>query len=502
MDELKEARAELVRLEERAKDLLNQLFDVRFAISRQRTKINERIKQGSPAISRLPSEILSSILSFDICAQADLKRKQQLAGVSRLWRDIILHNPMLWSFIEFSNATGSRSIETHLARSGNVLLNIVIQVYNGGSETTHSRLFSNLEIIVPHAHRWQSLLVVNLNRVYHDPSIGKSISNVLCNIDFPSLKHVTIPNFEDESYPIFISQAHAPALEFLDLREYCPSEDFSPPTTLKTLTLDLEPDDYGHNGFPPFLSLIPTNALMTLDLRGDNCDWPLQTNSIHFPILTILTLAVTHTGQILQAIIAPNLERFVYNSWDEHLHDEAESAFGDLESKFSSVSHLDIRSANGTSQAFLLCEAFPGVQQIELDLKKVPELFCPLDPLATSNVAHPSYAIDRWSNLENLSVRPTSSKWTTTSDNFIDWVKQRGNLGKPLHVRLTGATEATFDYLLRLYNSLRGSCTLEFDVPVQLTPRLIAVGRADPLLQLVSTFTVQNNNPRFILTLP
>ena len=492
MNELREARAELARLEERAKDLLNQLFDVRFAISRQRTKINECINQRPPAISRLPNEMLSSILSFDICTQADLKRKQQLAGVSHFWRDVILHNPMLWSFIEFSNTTDSRSIKTHIARSGNVPLNVVIQVtYCGGSETTHM-LFPNLEIVVSHAHRWQSLLVVNLDSLCHDSSIGTYISNTLGDREFPALKSVTVPsirivpNFDNESYPIFLSRVHAPALEYLELRKYCPSEDFLPATTLKTLILDLEPDVHDHNGFPRFLYLIPTNALVMLDLRGNNCDWSLQTNSIHFPVLTMLTLTVAHTGQILQAITAPNLERFVYSSWREHIHGAPESSFGDLESKFSSVPHLDIRKVNGTSRAFLLHEAFSGVRHIELNLEDVPDFFRLSLPLAKSNAAHPSYAIDRWSNLENLSVRPSSSKWTTTSDNFIEWVKQRGmNLERPLHVKLTGATEATLDYLLRIYNSLKGCCTLEFDVPVKLTPRLV-VDWVDPLLQLVS----------------
>ena len=49
------------------------------------------------------------------------------------------------------------------------------------------------------------------------------------------------------------------------------------------------------------------------------------------------------------------------------------------------------------------------------------------------------------------------------------------------------------DYLLRIYDALKGcQYTLEFDVPVELTSRLVAMGRADSLLQLVITFAVKN----------
>ena len=501
MDELREARAELARLEERAKDLLNQLLDVRFAISRQRTKINEWIRQRPPAISRLPNETLSSILSFDIRAQPYLKRKQHLASVSRLWRDIILHDPLLWSLIEFSGATDFESIKTHLARSNNVPLDIVIRV-NDCSDAG-STMLSNLEIVASHSHRWQSLLVDDCTESYHDLSLGDFISDALCDLNFPSLRRVTVPDCRDMSYPIFLSQARAPALEYLEFRDYLPSNDFLPVSTLKTLVLGLESyysDDDGHDPFPLFFSFIPTNALTTLDLRGDNYKWPFQTSSIHFPVLTTLALTVTHTELVLQAIVAPILERFDYNSWDEYHEDN--TVFRDFGSTFSSVRHLVIRGGGVNSpEASLLDEIFPGVRRLELDPENVPMPFFPLVPLATNNVTHRSYPIDLWNNLEDLLVRPCSLNWTARSDSFVEWVKQRGNSGTPLHVKLTDipVTRVTLDYLLRLYNSLKECCALEFDVPVKLTSHLVV--EADLLLQQVSTFTIRNINARFIVAL-
>lgn len=147
MNELREARAELVRLEASAKDLLSQLLDVRAAISRQRTKINELIRQRPPIIDRLPTEILLSIL---IHAQPNFRRKRQLVGVCRRWKNIILDSPMLWSLIVVSGEESSKSIRTHLKRSGNALLDILIEVEDWSS---YRGLESSLAILVAHAHR-------------------------------------------------------------------------------------------------------------------------------------------------------------------------------------------------------------------------------------------------------------------------------------------------------------------------------------------------------------
>ena len=55
-------------------------------------------------------------------------------------------------------------------------------VYDGDL-TPHTKLFLNLEIVVSHAHHWQSLLV-NGNEVYHHRNIGISISNAPCDLEF------------------------------------------------------------------------------------------------------------------------------------------------------------------------------------------------------------------------------------------------------------------------------------------------------------------------------
>ena len=426
MNELREARAELVRLEASAKDLLSQLLDVRAAISRQRTKINELIRQRPPIIDRLPTEILLSIL---IHAQPNFRRKRQLVGVCRRWKNIILDSPMLWSLIVVSGEESSKSIRTHLKRSGNALLDILIEVEDWSS---YRGLESSLAILVAHAHRWQSLCLVDRRRE-EGAVLGEFISKVTAHTEFPSLKHVIIPDFGDPTYPAFLSPARAPALEYLELAEYRPSNDFLPVTTLKKLELTFRYHLDLPTSFSSFLSRIPTNALTALKLKGEISNWSPQTNGIHFPALSILTLMVTHTRQILQAIVAPNLGRFNY---DASL--ECDDAFSDLGPKFPNVRSLHMPcSFFDPPDILLLCETFPGVPHVELNQWDFVEFFKPC--LVTADPTESPYPIDLWNDLESLSLWQPDDEWTRGLDDLLGWFTHRWKSGlPPLHVKLTG----------------------------------------------------------------
>lgn len=105
MDELEWARAKLSRLEIIERAHLEHLLAVRNAAKVQRIRIEEIVKRRYPAIYRLPIEILARIFRFALIReegkskQFDVirERRRNLAGVSRLWRDVILDTPDLWS---------------------------------------------------------------------------------------------------------------------------------------------------------------------------------------------------------------------------------------------------------------------------------------------------------------------------------------------------------------------------------------------------------------------
>ena len=126
MNDLVQARAELARLEAKAQALVKELLGIRTAVFAQRIKISELTRRRSP-IQILPTELLSYILNLEIRAHPFHERKQELAGVSRRWRDIILDDPAFWTTINIPVMTTS-SIQTHLQKSGESLLDIAIGV--------------------------------------------------------------------------------------------------------------------------------------------------------------------------------------------------------------------------------------------------------------------------------------------------------------------------------------------------------------------------------------
>ena len=157
MDELAQARR-----------LLKELLGARAAIVAQRAKIDELIRTRPAAINSLPTERLLFILDLDTnTVHRDyLKRKQELAGICRRWRDIILGSPLFWTTIHVAKSNSS-SILTHLERSRGAPLDIPIQV------TPWARLkiltiVPSLDIVTSCAHRWRSLLIDSDSRDRYD----------------------------------------------------------------------------------------------------------------------------------------------------------------------------------------------------------------------------------------------------------------------------------------------------------------------------------------------
>ncbi|KAL4079689.1 hypothetical protein J3A83DRAFT_1147702 [Scleroderma citrinum] len=296
MDELIRARAELVLLEERPRELLQQLLDVRAAVVAQRSKIDEIIRSRPTVISRLPIELLLSIIHIDIHASyAPQKRKQELASVSRRWRDVILHSPCLWTTVHV--ASGISSTKTHLERSRGALLDIVIEAA-GWSRSKHLALVPCLDIVESHAHRWRSLLVTSSDEHVGDDNddempLTEFIGEKIKHLQFPSLKRVAIlgpSTYCGIGYLDFLSVDHAPALEHLELEEFTTLHDIAKPITmLKTLRLEFCVGS-GGIGYVPFPYLIPTQALTKLSLSGCMAIFLPPQNSIHFPSLKTLQM--------------------------------------------------------------------------------------------------------------------------------------------------------------------------------------------------------------------
>ncbi|KAI6157119.1 hypothetical protein BKA82DRAFT_798307 [Pisolithus tinctorius] len=102
MDELDEARAELDRMGGTERTLFKQVIEIPAAMKTQKSKVNDLVKKGPPAINFLPVEILSQIIlqslpnCDDRCELEEFRlvnRRTNLSTVSRFWGSAILGTP-------------------------------------------------------------------------------------------------------------------------------------------------------------------------------------------------------------------------------------------------------------------------------------------------------------------------------------------------------------------------------------------------------------------------
>ncbi|KIM57924.1 hypothetical protein SCLCIDRAFT_28454 [Scleroderma citrinum Foug A] len=467
MDSLAQARVELARLEAEAQELVKQLLCVRAAVSVQRSKISQLLRRTPPPIHRLPTELLLSIFELDISAHPDCERKQELARVSRRWRDVILNSPILWTTINIPRLNAS-GINAHLKKSGESLLNIAITI-NGQGNLDYDKLTPYLDIVTPYAHRWRSLHVFDVSGPESMlgeiiTPIGMYIVEVINHLRFPSLKHVIIPFFGGIEYPDFLSPTCAPGLEHLELEGMLPCKSFAPPPTLKTLRLMA--DDFDEAPHPFFAYLIPTQRLTTLSLSRDIADWNhwnhwiLRPNSIHFPVLNTLTLSISQMNQFLHAIEHP-----------------LSVVFNGLGHKFNNVDHISFprttrfNRSHDYDGALSVCKTFPNVRHAELNLQELGDLFP--DRSFNAESTHIRYPAYLWKDLQSLTLRGPSFKWVKKIDYFSEWLLRRQTLGLPLfHIKLTDfgrypeSRAFLDDHSERLHDCLGYYCSLEFDIPM------------------------------------
>ena len=463
MNELSVARAELALLEEEARRLLKELLRVRAVVATQRAKVDELIRKRPTAFNLLPTEILLSILDLDVDACDHPERKYQLAGVCRRWKDIIFDSASFWTTIHVAMSVSS--IIIHLERSRGALLDIVIDAPLR-SRSQHLALAPSLDIVGSSAHRWHTLLITHVNcydddeeDTSNDTTLAEFIITRTNHLQFSSLKYVII-SYCNTSLD-FLSPTRFPALEHLQLTEFVADHtDFPQSIALKTLKLSFysSPVDY-----PLFPYLIPMQALWKLSLKGSTRAFSLQPNSIHFPSLKVLEIIYfAKARQIMDAMVAPNLERFKYISSDPD--DPPSVALRGFRSKFTSVRRLCFyRNKIGSTpellyaDAIALCGAFPGVRYVKLKTDVLAHLFDP-----TSSNACARRPIDLWTELESLTFCRLHPKWLEPNQ-FSAWLVDRQALGlRKLHVKLKYHCGDDSEFP-RLYEVLKENCVLELD---------------------------------------
>ncbi|KDQ06386.1 hypothetical protein BOTBODRAFT_193061 [Botryobasidium botryosum FD-172 SS1] len=159
--------------------------------------LHRRRNQLASSCHHLPNEILSYI--FELVKEYPPRQRFKeysptppmvLLHVSSAWREIALTTPRLWTQINVFEAPASM-VHSLLQWSKHVPLDIACGMWSFAFGTT--RGFRNLEILIPHAGRWRSLVGYDIEEVYSKlwSSICElTLSRVYIPLSSPAYSHL------------------------------------------------------------------------------------------------------------------------------------------------------------------------------------------------------------------------------------------------------------------------------------------------------------------------
>ncbi|KIK26289.1 hypothetical protein PISMIDRAFT_8974 [Pisolithus microcarpus 441] len=438
MDELDEARAELARLEGTERTIFKQLVEIRVAIKKQKSTIEELIKKRPPVINRLPVELLSWIFRFLLVHNDSFtsteplgpaKHRKGLSMVSRLWRNVILDTPEFWSDIVLTDdqPPDIAFLEIQLRRSRKVPLNITI------------------------TGRFKRLHVFKVRY-----SILYDILRALESMEFPSLKEIHMDMQGEFTHSLDRLPFQAPALRKLKLLDFIFPRGFATAATLTTLELTL---GRRLSGAPApqieFPAHFPTHSLTVLSLTNYASGWLFQRDSIHLPLLDVLTLAANDPERVMKAIVAPKLAHFGFSTppRDHHISFGTGSKFNHVQT-FNCIDPDTYQRIDGDT----LCQEFRGVRHIGMYPETIDVLFTPGGQLRVAPADH-------CTSLEHITIFGLDFH-SKKFDPLVRWLTKRRALGRPrISVRLSSPPSEPVDgtTLLDLYDKLQTHSTLKVD---------------------------------------
>lgn len=358
--------AELTRLRNRERELVEELRSVRLASRAQIDTINDFFKQHKlpPPITRLPLSVLSDIIHRAICdtlpeSDAHYRTKRQLASVSRRWRDAILHSPNFWTTIAIHPSWSTSLVKTHVKRSRECPLDI--RISNWTSEHAFSTFSNLLGVVVTCGYRWRNLVIWE-----NDEDFADYILNSIKHLMFSSLRSVEICGEVTTSHNLpFLTSGYAPGLEHLVLSTNS-IEQVPAATNLQSLRFSVDDGSGSHL----LSSLLPLQQLTKLVLGGSSDQWP-EPQSIHLPVLTSLTLVLLDPKPALAAVVVPNLIYLECVRPSDSTCDWTH-IFGSFPDMFPRVRHLCLSGktpsppSTTAADAWAICRACPGVRHAEL----------------------------------------------------------------------------------------------------------------------------------------
>ncbi|KAI5983295.1 hypothetical protein EDD15DRAFT_1905266 [Pisolithus albus] len=442
MGSLSSARAQLAYLQRRELQLLQELSDVRKALTAQKAVLDEFVKASAvPYIDRLPNELLAEIFLLLI------DERRRLVSVSRRWRAVICDTGKMWGEIdlEYDSPTMQKLC---LERSRDAPLTLTI------------REPRPLDVFLPHANRWHTLSVLHCTE-----GTLRTVSQIM----LPSLRHLVLEGTWLRLHDVPTMRSWAPALKHLELINW------KPPLSFRLLC-----------------QIVPAESLEELELSITRHDgWKLEKDSMHLPSLRRLALEMRDPISFLEAIVAPELASFCFTASDDK--GSISNTFAGNTTKFSNVSHLTLSCRRDPDDQTLgliklLCQVFCGIRHARIKVHYV----------RTMSPRWGKGAIDQYCTcIESLEIQGIILDLTEPYEDLVYWFEKRTRFGqRKLHLKLTAFPRMA--KLMTLYTShtvfqrLHECCASVVLVGFPGSPQLYLPTSAGSLLSSSPTYSVVN----------
>ena len=479
-------RIELEQLKKRERDLDEELLRVRAKVEAHKSRI-EHLAWAKTPINTLPTEILSYVFELVTRMRDSYElHTLPLARVSRAWRDLIFNSAKFWSRIDLSPIRPDLNLSLVRARVARCIQGpLDIFIYRWTDDT--ARLFTLIDVIAPHAHRWRTLEVYA-----NSPQCLQLILGKINHLRFPSLTRAYIrgSGIQEIHYPPFLSPDNAPSLKSLHLGNLLPMAEYPSDqriTNLSITFLDLR-------SLEPLTlpSLLSSQHLTTLVLAYSSSP-SFQPDSISLPSLTSLTLESSQPRRLLSAIIPPKLSYFHFTV--TVAGDPLPDSFRGLQVKFRNVRHLALNTTSSLDSDAECAEpipsTFPNVRQFELRSFEADDYFRP--------GLNGSCPADHWDWLESLIFIELKID-ASSIEHFIRWLNERKSKGLPMlrvkficciFLRDLGDDNewdlSSPESLSHFHNVLREICTLDVvDVTIQATATVSLTSASPPPLVCIA----------------
>ena len=416
MRELAEARAELGRLEKQEQQLVEQLHHARTSIRQQHKKIGELVRQLPSPVDRLPNEVLLWI--FELCLQYPYDcypQRRVLACVSRRWMDIIMNSPGFWTSIKLASTWSTSTVMRHVTNSRQSPLEIEVSSWGyGRNGNDEEKMLAMLNVLLPCAHRWISLVIERDVRISFLHTLVKSMAQSA----FPSLTHISIENVSPRIYEHLsqFSFGNYPQLKHLELVGGLDTfSNFQVPPSVTSLSLDLRITERSSS-----FRQLALQKLTILVLSGLVGFGQLDPDSIHLPLLEKFVCKILGGDVLMRSIVAPRLTTLQYLP---PFSDKMEGAMLDTSTpKYPSVASLVFGRVTFVDCAKTLPFAFPVVRNIVMDSKGAVSLFSPMS--SWLGAIH-------FPLLETLTVHELGNDCVDALEGLAAWLKLRRSMGQP-----------------------------------------------------------------------